>query len=195
MTSIVFASEKKDCIDCNYKEVVGAPGVGNLDKLTKIVKTGTYQDEDFGWFLKTFCSKFEQASSAYAFKKDIIEEMKKTPYSFDKYWMQPGCYPTKIGNTDSPIVHLAAEETAGRKQFLEALYKYYKDRNELKTWVKVINSKNTKGFTLLDYIVYLNKNKSYREEEVPDVNELVKFICDKGGTFSVNTDRKCPMSI
>ncbi len=188
-------ADKKDCVDCKFDKVSGEPAVGNLDKLARFTNTGLYQNTDFEGYHQTYCLKFEDVGHTYAFKKEILESMKKTPYGVDKYWVQSGCHPKKMGNTVSPIAHLVAEDASGRTQFLESLYKYYADKKDLKTFTQVLNAKNSRGLTMLDYIVYLENNNQFNKNEREEVNSLIKFICDKGGKFSVSSEKKCPMSI
>lgn len=189
----IIAADKKDCVDCKYDKVVGAPSVGNFDKL--LSAASKYQDNDFEGYHQAYCLKFEDVSHTYAFKKEILESMSKTPYKVEKYWMQSGCQPKKMGNTDAPILHLVAEDAAGRMQFFEALHKYYTDKKDNQTWLKIVNAKNSRGLTMLDYIVYLEKNQKFNSDEREDVNKLIRSLCDKGAVFSVSSEKKCPMSI
>lgn len=198
VTSLSMANavdEKKDCIECSYNKLAGAPDTGSLDKLAKVAKTRLLtEDEVFLDYLKSYCMKFEQVSHSYGFKRDMIEGMKKTPYSIDRYWTSSGCTPSRIGGTTSPIVHLIADDASGRNPFMETLYKYYQDKNDNDTWLKVVNAKNSRGHTILDYIDNMNNRKELIEEERESVNYLIKFLCDRGAVFSFS-NKKCPMSI
>lgn len=198
----VFATDKikdKDCVECTYKKVVGAPDITHIEGLEKVVRNNVvktnYQSIDFEGFHKSFCMKFENVGHVYAFKKEILEAMKKSGYSMEKYWTQVGCVPGKIGGTTTPISHLVAEDAAGRMQFLKALHKYLMDNKEEKTWHKVVNAPNSRGFTMLDYIVYLNSSSQIREEERASTNELIIYLCNNGGVFTNFKNNKCPLSI
>lgn len=186
-----WAADKKDCVECTYKRVVGAPDLGGLEKLAKV----DLSKDELNAYQLSYCMKFEQVSNNYGFKKDIIESMKKSPYSFDQYWITPGCTPKRIGNTDAPIIHLAAEDAGGRMQFIQTLYKTYQERKDNAQWLKVVNAKNSRGHTLLDYIDYLSTSGTFRDEEKSEVNEFITFLCERGATFSVSNNRKCPMKI
>ena len=189
-----WASDKKDCVECTYKKVVGAPDLGNLEKIAKVARTNL-KDEEFIDYQLTFCMKFEQVNNNYGFKKEILESMKKTQYTVDKFWTEPGCVPKRIGNTEVPLIHLTAEDARSRKLFLETLYKYYQERNENNQWIKIVNAKNTMGYTILDYIDYLNSSGTLRPDERKDINGLITFLCERGAVFSHASNKKCPMQI
>lgn len=185
------AGVSSDCVTCSLQQAPGAPEIRGVKSFEAIVAKTTFQDDDFANFLQAFCMKFEYVTNPYAFKKEIIGEMKKTPYSFEKFWTQPDCQPSKYGGAvKAPIIHLAADEAFGRKVWLETLHKEMKDDQMFK---RMINAKNTKGQTVLDYIVFGYKDKQYRPEEIEDVNALAKFLCEKGATFSVEKSQKCPL--
>jgi hypothetical protein len=146
-----------------------------------------FLNDEFEGYLKTYCLKIEQAGSAYAFKTDVLDAMKKTGYRLTDFWHAPGCTPNKIGGTDAPIAHLVAEETGGRLQFLRVLQRYFlTERNGSHAWLATLNAKNSRGFTLLDYIAYLKLENKYRRDEIEEeVIKLVKFVCDNGAVNAV----------
>jgi hypothetical protein len=195
ITTSHAANSKKatqtDCVTCSLQVAPGAPEIRGVKSFEAIVAKSSFQDDDFANYVQAFCMKFEIISNPYAFKKEIIGEMKNTPYSFEKFWTQPDCQPGKWGGTvKAPIIHLAADEAFGRIVWLETLYKEMKDEQMFK---RIINAKNTKGQTVLDYIVFGYKDKQYRPEEIVDVNALAKFLCEKGATFAIEKNQKCPL--
>lgn len=189
--------EKGDCVGCVPKVAYGSPVTNNkgLENIVKVAKS-TQTSDDFVHGLTAFCITFEQLEGVYDFKKKLTEPMKKSSYSIDKYWQEAGCQLRRMGATESPIVHLVAENAVDRKEYLEALYKYYNnERKDRDLWLKAVNAKNTRGQTLLDYIEYMRKNNLFINEEKPAVNELIVFLCDNGAVFSENKNIKCPMRI
>lgn len=183
--------KKKECDDCIQKNVDGPRRDWQLKDVGQELKPAI--TSDFFACQQSYCMRFEQVSNNYGFRKDMIESMKKTPYSVDQYWSEPGCLPRRIrANTLSPLFHLAAESAGPRKPFIETLYKSYQEKNENEIWLRIVNSKNTRGDTILDYIDYLNFSKTLREDEKPEINELMIFPCDRGGIFS-KTSNKCPI--
>lgn len=182
--------QSKDCASCNLETAQDAPAIKELDTSEKTADKASFEEEDFKNFLYAFCMKFERITNPYAFKVEILKVMKNTPYSFEKYWTQAECRPDKLGATLAPIVHLAADEAYGRRVWLETLYNELKDEV---MWKKIVNSKNTEGQTVLDYIVFGYRSKMYRPEEIEDVNKLSKFLCETGATFAIEKDQKCPL--
>jgi hypothetical protein len=185
------AIDKKGCVGCNDQEVASAITSEKKDGLTRTVQGPLSEDESFDEYYKLYCMRFEQLSNNYAFKKDMLEHMRKSPYPVDRYWTEASCRPSRIGGTASPIIHLVAEEVGGRRQFIDLLYKYYQERKDNNAWLDVVNAKNTIGFTILDYIDWLDKSKGFMDEERDDMNDLIKFLCERGGKYSDAKHKKC----
>ena len=51
------------------------------------------------------------------------------------------------------------------------------------------------GYTILDYIDYLNSSGTLRPDERKDINGLITFLCERGAVFSHASNKKCPMQI
>lgn len=149
-------------------------------------------EDGYDLALKMYCLKFEQLSNTYEFRKDIIEHMTKSPWSVDRFWTDARCTPGRIGGTVSPLLHLVAEDVGGRRAFLEALFKYYQGRKDEQQWLRVVNARNSRGHTLLDYIHWMELDKEIRPEEREDIDSLVKYACQRGGVYSALTPRSCP---
>ena len=49
---------------------------------------------------------------------------------------------------------------------------------------KIVNAKNTRGYTVLDYLHYLNIEKKLILAEEKAVNDLYKFLCANEGVYS-----------
>jgi hypothetical protein len=185
---------KKDCVSCTTEEVAGAPFSGNMS-LEQLKAIG-HDVASLGYYVKTYCMGFTQISNNYEFKKEILKSMDETPFSVDDFWQYPGCIPRKLGETLSPIVHLAAEVPSDRVKFMKALFNYYKnERKDVSLWHKAINAKSTRGHTLLDYILFLKTNHHVIESEKESLRELISFICDNGGDFAANKNTTCPIKI
>jgi hypothetical protein len=197
MTMIISSgnARDKDCVDCGLKEAPGAPlsGNKNIDGIAKVI---TQEGTSFDYLLTSYCMAFKQVRNNYQFKKQLTESMQATKYSIDAFWQKAGCIPNKIGGTQSPIVHLAAENATDRLPFLLALYKYYsKERGDTGLWVKAINAKNSRGHTFLDYINYLKETSQIRDGQKSAMNELIALVCSTGGVFSSQKNGSCPMRI
>lgn len=157
----------------------------------KITRGSLIGDESFDEYYKLYCMRFEQLVNKFDFQKNMLEDMRKSPYPVDRFWLEVNCRPSRIGGTLSPIVHLVAEEVGGRMQFFELLHKYYQQEKSNVTWINIVNTKNTRGHTLLDYIDYLDRARELREEEREDINKLINFLCKRGGTYSYAKNKNC----
>lgn len=197
MTVIISSvnAREKDCIDCGLKEAPGAPlsGNRNIDGISRAI---TEDGTSFNYYLTTYCMTFTTVRNNFQFKKKLIEAMEKSKYQADLYWQEAGCTPNKIGGTASPIVHLAAENATERLPYLKVLHEYYgKSKDSKNLWMKVINAKNSRGQTFLDYIMYLRDTRQIIEEQKIAMNELIEFACTTGGVFSANKKSSCPTRI
>ena len=149
------------------------------------------EEEDVSGFLNylsVYCMTYERLEGAFEFQEKIIDHIKavtaKTDrFDADKFLYHPGCIPQSIGGTRSPIIHLTAENATDRLAFLKALFKHHQKEGKV-PWTKIVNAKNTRGQTVLDYLHYLNINKKLIIEEEKGVNDLYYFLCANGGEYS-----------
>lgn len=109
------------------------------------------------------------------------------------FWTEFGCEPRYIARTEAPLAHLIAENSTDRMKFLEMLKKYYESLNDIESFKKIINAKNSRGYTTLDYIQYTYETKRYVTAEEPGLNLFIKFLCDSGAEFSFYPNKSCPM--
>ncbi|MBC7428305.1 MAG: hypothetical protein H7336_06820 [Bacteriovorax sp.] len=186
-----------DCVSCTPVMAAGSPLEGNKSaQLVALVssKAMSQADASFQSYLNVYCMNFTQLGGVSNFKQTLLDPMKATSGSeegMNRYWLAAGCEPQLMGGTTSPLVHLAAENATERKSYLEALQKYYLEKNDKASFTKIINAKNSRGYTLLDYLNYLYVQKEFMAEEEKGINDLYKFLCDNGGVFSIYK-KKCP---
>jgi hypothetical protein len=196
MTMIVSNANARDrdCVDCGLKEAPGAPTSGNknIDGITRALsQDGT----SFNYYITTYCMTFTNVRNNFQFKKKIIEAMENSKFQAESYWQEAGCTPNKIGGTLSPIIHLAAENATERLPYLKVLHEYYTKSNGSKLWTTMINAKNSRGQTFLDYIMYLRDTNQIIDEQKNAMNELIVFACSTGGIFSTNKVSSCKTRI
>lgn len=187
-----------DCVNCGPNTAPGQPLNGNktASMLSLVTDKALSQEEQaFNQYIGVYCVTFEQLPNAYELKKKIIDSMKKSSFGPDRYFMGTGCDPQFIGGTTMPIVHITAENTTDRLVLIKALHKYYTEERTEKPslWPKVINAKNSRGWTVLDYLQYLVANGKLAKEEEEGVNKFFKYVCESGGKFEFYKDKKCPM--
>ncbi|MBC7539401.1 MAG: hypothetical protein H7281_11315 [Bacteriovorax sp.] len=186
----------KDCISCSPEFAAGNPLEGNKSALLVAMvssKYATKEESEFQSYLNMYCMIYPNLDGARDFKKKIADQMPKTATdgNMDRYWLEPGCEPRYIAGTMSPIIHLTAENSTDRMQFVQYLKKLYETKNDLATFKKILNSKNTQGQTVLDYIQYIYSNKRFIPQEEAGLNAFVKYLCDNGAEFSTYK-KTCP---
>lgn len=187
-----------DCVNCGPETAPGQPLKGNRSAflLNNISNKALSQEEQiFDQYIKSYCLTFEQLPNAYELKKKVIDSMKRSSFDPDRYFTGTGCRPELIGGTTMPIVHIAAESVTNRLVLIKALHKYYTEERTEKPslWPKVINAKNSRGWTVLDYLYYLVENEKLAKEEEDGVNKFFKYVCESGGKFELYKDKRCPM--
>lgn len=150
-------------------------------------------DEAYDQDLKIYCMQFIQLSNIYELRKNMLEKISKSAFPADHHWIDANCTPNRIGGTASPMIHLVAEEVGGRRKFLEALDKYFQSRRDKdpQLWQRVINARNSRGMTILDYIEFMRENKLLRQEELEDIESLIVYVCSRGGLY-LSTRKSCP---
>ena len=168
-------------------------GVASLLSNAEAAKANTEEDRSFYSHLFMYCSILEDPRNEKEFLKKMIIPMAEKSFgsSPDRYWTEAGCEPRYIPETLSPIPHIIAENTTDRMQFMHYLKKIYVARNDLATFKKIINSKNTQGQTVLDYMHYVWSNDRYIEEEEPALNEFARYLCVNGAAYSFYK-KTCP---
>lgn len=177
-----------DCVNCGPKDVSGMPSNGSLSDLEKIVKNGQTQK----FISQGYCMQFTQIPQEMV--GSMIKELEKTEYPVDKYLSDPICqsagYSTSV---KSPMIHSIADDVNKREEFLNNIWLYYSKK--LKTpqvFDEIINSKNTKGETLLDYIETMKTKNQYPiAEQQPPLQKIIQMLCDHGGVYAKYPDKKC----
>jgi hypothetical protein len=155
-------------------------------------------------YLDIYCMDITQLGGVHNFKRHLLDKMKDSAQLqssavvgvdviIKRYWTTAYCEPRRIGGTMSPIVHLVAENPTDRNAYLVALRKYYDEKNDRNSFVEILNSKNSRGHTLLDYInyLYVAEYRNYDKLDEKPLNNLVQFLCDNGAKYSFYK-KKCP---
>lgn len=151
-----------------------------------------YADSPFKNYQDLYCMKFAMLSRNQV--AGFIKELEETQYPVDDYFQIAGCRQASWGgNVLSPMMHLVADDPAGRVEFPEVIYKYYTiKRKNPDQWLAVVNAKNTEGETVLDYLDHcITIGNFYSEGSKDAVARIISFLCSRGGVYS-KYDRKCP---
>lgn len=188
----------KVCYSCAADYVPGNPVDGNktLGALALLSEDMlSEKDSVFMSDLSIYCEDFHRGNDAEkTMKEKIIPDMKKySPNkSIDGFFIEAGCNPRKFADAKSPIAHIAAESPTYRVEHLKVIKSHYLELNRPEFFGKIINAKNTKGYTTLDYVQHMLENKIYVKDVEKGMNEFIKYLCDNGAVYSVYKDkRKC----
>ena len=153
------------------------------------------EDVSFYNTLYSYCMTIgDLADGEREFKRRILDPMLLTSKNnnIDKYWTEAGCEPSNLANTMSPILHIIAENSTDRMQFVEFLQKYYIAKNDRATFVRILNARNTNGQTVLDYIQHSYSTRRFIKAEEAGLNKFVQFLCRNGATYAQYTNKSCP---
>ncbi|MBC7430206.1 MAG: hypothetical protein H7336_16450 [Bacteriovorax sp.] len=152
-----------------------------------ILSRDNYQD--------IFCHKFDQIEWQ-SVASLITKEMEPSGYSVEDFFKAPACQPGGYSDVvKSPILQVIADDPSKRVKFLDIIWLYYsKKRNDPAKFAEVVNAKNTKGETLLDYLETMKIRGEYPSEgSQTSVVKIIEVACSHGAVFSVYKDKKkCP---
>ncbi|MDD4974092.1 MAG: hypothetical protein PHY93_07055 [Bacteriovorax sp.] len=204
----------KDCSDCNRKTIAAetmpdkrsalelknalAEPIELASKSSLVITkndiarapAGQNTKDDYQYI---FCHKFDQIEWQ-SVASLITKEMEPTGYSVEDFFKAPACQPGGYSDAvKSPILHVIADDPSKRVKFLDIIWLYYsKKRNDPAKFAEVVNAKNTKGETLLDYFESQKRNDSYNTGLQADADKIIAIACSHGAVFSVYKDKKCP---
>ena len=143
-------------------------------------------------FMDKYCMRFKQISPQAVATE--IRDMESSPYPVDRYFDTPQCQPEGYSsNIKSPLLHTVADDPNAREKFLHMVFAYYaKKRKQPELFSVAVNSKNTKGETLLDYVESLRVNgKNSVPEQIVVIKKIIDFTCEHGGTYSAYKNLSC----
>ncbi len=191
------ANGKKDCYTCSPDYVPGMPVVGDqtLGELARI-SYALLNENDFKLMsnLSSFCKQFSSAteSSHLHLRKKMISEMEKISLNGDvaPFFVEAGCNPQYIAQTKSPMSHLASEIPEAYMKQLDAIRNYFFDIKKPESFTKMLNAKNTKGHTTLDYVEWLLENKKYDDEDKAYLGKYRAYLCSNGAVYSTYKSSK-----
>jgi hypothetical protein len=195
---LVNSGSTADCVNCGPKDVTGMPSsgksMGNLEKV--IAKAAQSCGGGKVECMEKYCLKFKQVNENLLEK--VFEDMDSGPYSMDDYFKMAECQPEGYSNAiKSPLLHIVADDPNARENFLQETFYYYsKIKKKPAIFTTALNSKNTKGETLLDYIESLKINKiNNNPEQLEVMQKIIEYACSHGATYSVHKHKSCKKTI
>jgi hypothetical protein len=141
----------------------------------------------------TFCLKLKQSESGMV--GAIIEEMEATPYSVESYLKEPICQPDAYSNAvKSPVIHILADDPTAKVEHLKKIILYYTKKRKMPELIaSIMNAKNTKGQTFLDYFERLRDARiNTLPEQQPAIQQMIQIACAYGGAYAYYPTKSCP---
>jgi hypothetical protein len=172
--------------------IEGNKSMGMLAQVSRDLLSKT--DSIFMANLYGFCMDFDGGEKgAKTFRKRVLNDMEtiQPTNKVANYFLEAGCNPNKIAATRSPLAHLAAELPSDRIDHLEVIRKYFLEKNKLGMFALILNAKNTRGHTTLDYFHYLVENKEITKFQINFSGEFIKYLCTNGAEYSYYPHKAC----
>lgn len=186
LISTAFAGE--NCVQCDDKNVSGAPTNTPLAGITEKVKKPDYSFESD---LSAFCMRFLSTSKNGL--DNMFQKLENEYFPVDDYFQIAGCRTKKApGDVKSPMLHLTLDAPCSRIEYPKIVNDYYKyTREQPELWEKVVNAKNSAGETYLDYIETLINENRFTETK-GCVNKLIAFVCGTKVAIYSKYNKTCP---
>ncbi len=191
----------QSCYSCSPNYEPGSAGdggktLGQIALISKALLKGS--DSDLMSNLYSYCMNFKngRVNSKKTLRKEIIRDMEENlppNGKIDSYFLEAGCNPDYIGQTLSPLAHLATELPSEYTPHLEVIRKYFIEKRYDGLFTRMLNAKNTRGHTSLDYVQYLLEKRLYIREEASNIGEYISYLCSHGAVYSIYSGSKsCP---
>ena len=120
--------------------------------------------------------------------------MEKLPVNgeIDLYFLEAGCSAQEFrGDALSPMAHLAAELPSVWTAHLEVIRAYFIEKKKTGLFTRMINAKNTFGYTTLDYVQHMTENGRYVDSQKPHLATFIDYLCSNGGVYSYYKSMSC----
>lgn len=177
--------------DYGSKEVTALPISSLFDNKVPIEPI---TDKERYYEILDYCLQFEMIPKEMV--TTLIKKMLTTPISPEQFLTEPVCL-TGIYNENvrMPMLHFIAEDPITREDFLRLISLYYeKKAKQPEVFKRVVNAKNTKGDTLLDYLEILRLKNKYRfDTQKVALKNVIKILCDNGAVYATTKDKTCPV--
>jgi hypothetical protein len=143
-----------------------------------------------------FCDKYQMAEDTVDVDT-IFEDIDASPYAsaMEEFWTAPVCDAPQKLSSKVPIIFNTAHNVTQAENFPQAVREYLLEvKKDTTTWLKIINSKSSDGYTFLDFMQYNISYENYRLQESKDAAQrIVQYLCQNGGVYSKYKDTvKCP---
>lgn len=187
---IPFNLSAQDCVSCITHQVASLPSSSLFDNKIPIEPI---TDKERYFEILDYCLKFEMIPKEMV--TTLIKKMLTTPISPEQFLTEPVCLTeTYNNNVRMPMLHFIAEDPIAREDFLRLILLYYeKKAKQPEIFKRVVNAKNSKGDTLLDYLEILRLKNNYRfDTQKVALKSVIKILCDNGAVYATTKNKACP---
>ena len=181
-----------DCVNCMPTDASSMAKNAPVDTMQNTAN-GDLSEKHRIFLIEDYCIKFSQISQEFV--GATIRDMEKTPIPPEEFLTARLCQPTFYSiNIKSPMIHGIADDITKREEFLQNIWLYYsKKRKQPEIFDQIINSKNSLGETLLDYLETRKNDNSYVfDTQKAAYTKIVTLLCSRGAVYSFHKDKKCP---
>ena len=197
VAQIALGQQSKTCHTCNPNHVPGSIVESNMTLGQLSEKSLALLSDADGTFMGNlygYCMAFPgDVRGAKTLRKRLISKMEGTAPNgkVDSYFLEAGCNPDNLGSSRVPLAQIAAELPSVRIDHLEVVRKYFIEKNKDGLFTKMLNAKNTRGHTTLDYLAYLVENRKFTQFQVDASPAFKKYLCANGAVYSVYRNQSC----
>ena len=181
-----------DCVNCMPTDASGMPKNAPVDTMQNTASGGLSED-DRKLQIRLYCIKFSQIPQEMV--GATIRDMEKTPIMPEEFLAARLCQPSIYTDSiKSPMIHGVADDITKREEFLKNIWLYYsKKRKQPEIFDQIINSKNSLGETLLDYLETMRLRGLFDfDNEKAAYSKIFTLLCSRGAVYSIHKDKKCP---
>lgn len=184
-----FNLSAQDCVSCITHQVAGLPSSSLFDNKIPIEPI---TDKERYFEILDYCLQFEMIPKEMV--TTLIKKMLTTPISPEQFLTEPVCLMTSYNYSRMPMLHFIADDPISREDFLRLISLYYEKRaKQPEVFKRIVNSKNTRGDTLLDYLEIMRLRNQYLfDTQKVALKNIIKILCDNGAVYATTKDKTCP---
>jgi len=200
LLSLIFSNQiiaKENCFECSVngsKEQLKNKSLNNIEKIAKSLESGAEGSTKVG-YQYVYCEKYKRCQDTVDVET-LLEEMENSPYkkSMNEFLTSPECLSQTKDQIKVPMLFNTAYSPIRTGEFPEVIHDYLVDeKKDPATWLKMINTQTSDGYTFLDYMQYNVTHGYYNTKATMDAAlRVVSYLCRNGGEYAhYKTKKKC----
>lgn len=152
-------------------------------------KKRAWEESSLDDLVDVFCMRFNNINPNFTGSR--IKEMEATRFPVEEFFRKSRCQPGGYSNVvKSPILHLILDDAAGQEKTLQSVWLYYsRKRQQPALFGEMLNVRNTKGETFLDYMETMRVRGLLDDGEAP--KRILQFACEHGAVYAAHK-LQCP---